>query len=133
MRLSHEKIWNEFAEKIKDLSGENIYKCYQCGKCSAGCPIVDHMDIIPSQIMRLIQMGAEKDILDANTAWLCSSCLQCAAKCPKGVDVAKLMDTIRDILMRDGAEKVELKKIADEMWEKIPQQALVARFRKTDS
>ena len=130
MKLDREKIFADFIKKVEELSGENIYACYQCGKCSAGCPLVEHMDILPHTIVRLIQLGAEKEVLDAKTVWLCSTCLQCMAKCPKGVDVAKIMDVLREILKRKGVDKAELEKIAGEMWKKIPQQALVAHFRK---
>ncbi|MFQ5951809.1 MAG: 4Fe-4S dicluster domain-containing protein [Candidatus Omnitrophota bacterium] len=131
MKISRKEAQSKFIVKIEELSGENIYKCYQCGKCSAGCPIVGHMDILPNQIIRLIQLGSEKEVLDSKTIWLCSSCLQCAAKCPKGVDVAKIMDTLREVLKREGVDKVELKKIAEKMWKKLPQQLIVCRFRKS--
>lgn len=130
MELSRKKTQSELIEKIQELSGQNIYACYQCGKCSAGCPVVGHMDILPNQIIRLIQLGDEKKVSGSNTAWLCSSCLQCAAKCPKGVDVAAIMETLRVYLKRKGVDKMELKKIAEEVWKKLPQQALVCRFRK---
>lgn len=130
MKLSHKKVCNEFIKKIEELSGQNIYACYQCGKCSAGCPIVGHMDILPNQIIRVIQLGAHEEALDSKTIWLCSSCLQCMAKCPKGVDLAKIMDSLRTVLKRKGVDKMEIKKIAKEMWKKMPQQALVSGFRK---
>lgn len=130
MEISREKITAEFIKKVEELSGENIYACYQCGKCSAGCPIVDHMDILPHTIVRLLQLGCKDEILSSKTVWLCSSCLQCMAKCPKGVDLAKIMDTLRDILHRQGVDKSEIKKISEAMWKKMPQQALVVKFRK---
>ena len=130
MKISQKEIINKFTAKVEELSGENVYACYQCGKCSAGCPLVEHMDILPHTIIRLLQMGFSREISDSETIWLCSSCLQCMAKCPKGVDVAKIMDTLREVLRRQGVDKTELTKITEEMWEKMPQQALVVRFRK---
>jgi len=130
MKISRKKLIDDFTVKVEELSGENINACYQCGKCSAGCPIVDHMDILPNQIIRLIQLDAKKEVLESKTIWFCSSCLQCMAKCPKGVDLAKIMDALREILKREGIDKTELKKITEEMWKKMPQQALVVRFRK---
>lgn len=130
MKLSRLTLQNEFVKKIEELSGQNIYACYQCGKCSAGCPLVEHMDILPNQIIRLIQLGQEKEVWAAKTMWLCASCLQCIAKCPKGVDLAKIMESLREVLKRAGVDKIELKAIAQEMWKYLPQQALVARFRK---
>lgn len=130
MELSRKNLQEEFILKIEELSGENIYACYQCGKCSAGCPVAGHMDILPHAIIRLIQLGADKEVLDSKTIWLCSSCLQCMAKCPKGVDLAKIMEALRAVLLRQGIDKMELKKITAELWKKLPQQLLVAEFRK---
>ncbi len=133
MELLREEIQNEFVKKIEELSGQNVYACYQCGKCSAGCPLVGQMDILPHTILRLLQMGQKKEALDSETPWFCATCLQCSVKCPKGVDVAGIMDALREFLRRNGVEKMELQKIADRMWKKIPQQGLVSGFRKFSS
>src|SRR4030043_949256 len=125
MELSRKDFEKELIVKIEELSGQNIYACYQCGKCSAGCPLVEHMDILPHTIIRLIQLGCENEVLDSKTIWFCSSCLQCMAKCPKGVDLAKIMDALRAVLLRKGIDKMELKEITEELWKKLPQQALV--------
>ena len=130
MKLLRKKIRKEFIKKIEELSGENIYACYQCGKCSAGCPLVDHMDILPNQIIRLLQLGEEEEVLNSKTVWICSTCMQCMAKCPKGINLAKIMDSLREILKRSGVDKMEIKKISEEMWKKLPQQAMVVKFRK---
>ena len=133
MKLSRKDVQKEFIKKIEELSGQNIGACYQCGNCSAGCPIVDHMDILPNQVIRLIQLGSDNEVLASETIWLCASCLQCMAKCPKGVDLAKIMDALRTVLRRQGVDKMQIEKIAGEMWKKLPQQALVSRFRKFSS
>lgn len=130
MKLSKDKINCEFVERIEELSAQNVYACYQCGKCSAGCPIVDHMDILPHTIIRLLQLGSEEEILNSKTIWLCSSCMQCAVKCPKSIDVTRVMDTLREFAKRNGANKADLEKISQKLWKKLPQQALVMRFRK---
>lgn len=130
MKLSQKELQKELIKKVEELSGENIYACYQCGKCSAGCPVAEHMDILPHTIIRLIQLGSDTETLNSKTIWLCASCLQCVAKCPKGVDLAKIMESLRQILIRQGVDKMELKNIAEELWKKIPQQAIVVKFRK---
>ena len=67
--ISIKNIKSKFIDKVEELSGENIYTCYQCGKCSAGCPSISEMDISPCEIIRLVQLGQEKftfDILNRN-------------------------------------------------------------------
>ncbi len=133
MKLSRKEAQKEFIKKLEELSGQNMLACYQCGNCSAGCPLVEYMDILPHQIIRLIQLGAEEEILKSDTAWYCASCLQCMARCPKGVDLAKIMEALRTILHRKGIEKVDIEAITEEMWKKLPQQMLVSGFRKLSS
>jgi heterodisulfide reductase subunit C len=52
VELSSEKVKSDFVKKVEELSGQNILSCYQCGKCSAGCPSSYAMDLLPSQVIR---------------------------------------------------------------------------------
>jgi heterodisulfide reductase subunit C len=84
---------------IKDIlekgCGQKVMRCYQCGKCSAGCPISFKMEHLPNQIIRMIQLGMEKEVLSSQTIWLCASCLACTARCPREIDIAEIMDFLR--------------------------------------
>jgi heterodisulfide reductase subunit C len=131
-RLSAEDIHNELVQKVEELSGENMHACYQCGKCSAGCPFGKAMDLLPSQVIRLLQLGDE-EVLECQTIWLCSSCFTCATRCPKGIDLSKIMEALRTILLRKGFDKVKIKQIDPEKIDEVPQQLLVCGFRKLTS
>ena len=52
INLSRKKIKDPFVGKVEELSGQNLLACYQCGKCSAGCPAVSQMDILPNHPIR---------------------------------------------------------------------------------
>jgi len=83
--LDKEKIIDEradFVDLISELSGEDVRQCYQCGKCMAGCPMMEEMDLTPSQVMRAVQAGLKDLALDCRTIWCCSGCETCAARCP---------------------------------------------------
>ncbi len=121
---------SEDFEYFKEISGENIFACYQCGNCSAGCPAADFMDIAPHEIIRLLQLGQIDEILKANTIWICASCVTCRVRCPKGVDLSKIMEGLRQLVLRNKENYVELNKIENELREKLPQIALVGNFRK---
>jgi heterodisulfide reductase subunit C len=82
-------------EQIKKLSGEDIGKCIQCGKCTAGCPVAVDMDYVPNQVMQLIRMNERECLLRANTFWFCAACQTCSARCPEDIDIAKIMNTLR--------------------------------------
>jgi heterodisulfide reductase subunit B len=81
--------------------GENVFLCYQCVKCTSGCPLSDHFDLTPNQVMRALQLGDES-VLESKTIWLCASCQTCTTRCPQGLDIAGIMDTLRIEAKRRG-------------------------------
>jgi len=85
------------AARLEAISHAHSADCYQCGKCSAGCPMADKMDLLPNQLVRLVQMGKPERALKSQAIWLCVSCQTCAARCPKSVDCAGLMDALRQV------------------------------------
>jgi heterodisulfide reductase subunit C2 len=69
--------------------------CYQCGKCSAGCPVAERMDIGPNRLIRLVQLDRIDKAAASLSAWECVSCQTCTTRCPKSVDCAGVMDMLR--------------------------------------
>jgi heterodisulfide reductase subunit C len=86
------KISPDLAQRILDELGENVYLCYQCVKCSAGCPMGEFFDWQPNQIMRAIQLGQEDIALESETPWLCAGCQTCSTRCPQGLDITAIME-----------------------------------------
>lgn len=82
----------DLARRVEEATGQNVYLCYQCVKCSSGCPVSRFFDWQPNQIMRAIQLGKEDIALRATTPWLCASCQTCTTRCPQGLDIAGIMD-----------------------------------------
>ena len=121
-----------FRDKVMELAGDDIKICYQCGECSGGCPESAAMDLLPNQVMHKIQLGDES-VLDTNTFWICSSCLVCSARCPKGIDIAKVMESLREISLRAKKRYVELEALTKEELEDLPQIALISSFKKQTS
>ncbi len=133
IEISSPRVQSEFMGKVAELSGQNLNLCYQCGKCSAGCPMSFAMDLLPNQIMRLVQLGLEGDIADSKTIWLCASCFTCTVRCPKGVDISRVMEALRLITLRKNIDFVEPSRISPETIAEFPQVALVSGFRKLTS
>ena len=131
--LSPERLRGEFVRKVEEISGQNLLSCYQCGKCSAGCPMVSSMDVLPNQLMRLAQLGLEEDVAESNVVWVCASCLACAVRCPRGVDLAKVMETLRAIALRKNVDYIDPTQIPPESLAAFPQIALVSSFMKGTS
>lgn len=130
LKLSKESLHNDTIKEIEELSGQKLLSCYQCGKCSAGCPMVAAMDILPNQIIRLLQLGQNEEVLASKTIWICASCFTCEARCPKGIDLSKIMEAIRVLLQRKGVDFIEVSKLSEEELEDAPQQLLVCSSRK---
>lgn len=121
--------------KVEELSGENLYSCYQCGKCSGGCPAISSMDILPNQIIKLLQLGRYQarlsdEALKSKTIWICASCFTCTARCPKGVDLAKVMEALRQITLRKNIDYTKVRELSQKEIAELPQIALVSNFRK---
>lgn len=91
------------------------------------------MDLLPNKVMRLVQLGLEEDIADSKTIWLCASCLICTVRCPKGVDISRVMEALRLITLRKNINFVEPSRISPESIVEFPQIALVSGFRKLTS
>ena len=119
-----------FIDRIEELSGENVFACYQCGRCSAGCPMAPEMDLLPNQIIRLVQMGLLEDVLKSKTLFLCASCFTCESRCPKGIDMARVMEAVRHVLDPKGKDAFGPGEISPELAKELPQQVMVALCRK---
>ena len=91
-------------KKIEELSGQKISACFQCEKCTNGCPVTFAMDIAPHQAMRLLHLGLVDKILQSNIMWVCASCETCSTRCPNDIDIAHIMDTLRQTAQREGVK-----------------------------
>ncbi len=130
IRISARKYENELAARVQELSNQNIFACFQCGTCTAGCPFVESMDLLPDKLIRHLMYGMP-DVLESNTIWLCASCFMCAERCPRDIDVARVMEALRQIKLRQNVDHGNMSALSGEELENIPQIALVSYLRKT--
>jgi heterodisulfide reductase subunit C2 len=128
-QISVDKVRGSFVRQVEEISGQDLLACNQCGKCSAGCPVASAMELLPSQAIRKAQLGME-EVLESNTIWICASCLTCVARCPKGVDLPRLMEALRQIALRKGVAKLDLGALPPELVQAAPQLAIVGGYRK---
>ena len=90
------------AQTVGKGCGENAYKCYQCKKCTTGCPVAGYAGMHPAQIMRAVQLGQLDMVFDDKFIWLCTGCETCTTRCPQGIDIAAIMDELRMIAREEG-------------------------------
>jgi heterodisulfide reductase subunit C2 len=88
---------------VNELAHTRVEDCYQCGKCTAGCPMADVMDIMPNQIVRMAQLEELGRAIACGAIWECVSCQTCTQRCPKNVDITGVMDAMRQISVEKGA------------------------------
>ena len=128
-RISLATVRGDFVRQVETISGQNLMACNQCGKCSAGCPVAFSMDILPSQVIRMGQLGLD-EILDSQTIWTCAACLTCVARCPKGIDLSRIMEAMRIIKMEKVGNRLDADAISPELASVVPQLAIIGGFRK---
>jgi len=99
---------NDFLEEVNaKINGVPIQRCYHCRKCTAGCPLAFAMEHNPNRVIRLIQMGRREEVLGSATIWLCVSCETCITRCPNEVDIARMMDVLRQMAIETGVAAKE--------------------------
>ena len=131
--LSRQIINDPFVSKVEELSGQSLLACYQCGKCSAGCPNVCEMDLLPNQIIRYAQLGLKDELLESKSIWVCASCMTCDVRCPKGINVAEVLEAIRLILLRQRKDHLDVQNLSDAEKAGVPPIALISSMRKFTS
>ena len=131
--LSRNNAGRRFVARIELLADQNLMACYQCGKCSAGCPMAAWMDILPNQIIHLAQLGQEQRLLNSKAIWLCVSCMTCNTRCPKGVRIAETIEAMRQIKLRARQDHLQVDQVSDETLRSVPPIALISSMRKFTS
>jgi heterodisulfide reductase subunit C len=122
-----------FKKKVMEISGENFHKCYQCGTCSGSCPMAEHITVLPRRVMAFLQLGNREKLEQSNTPWTCASCHTCMVRCPRGIDIPKLMEALRLIQLRQNINQIEPSSISKKEIVDLPQIAMVSGFRKLTS
>ncbi|SRR6056297_107097 len=86
----------------KNISYQNTSLCYQCAKCSSGCPVIEEMDVYPHQVIHLASLGLEEKVLNTETIWICANCYACAVKCPNDIDITGIMNNLKQKALEKG-------------------------------
>jgi len=91
-----------FRRRLDALGVGQVARCMQCMRCGSGCPAAFAMDLTPPQVIRMAALGLREQVLSCKTIWVCSSCVTCTARCPMEIDVAGVMDALKEIAIEDG-------------------------------
>jgi heterodisulfide reductase subunit C2 len=84
-------------QAVEEMSGVSLDACYQCRKCSAGCPVAGPARSAPSEIIRRLHLGAGDELLENGLVWMCLSCETCYGRCPMEINFAAVIDALRSL------------------------------------
>ena len=98
---------DHFLSRIEGETNENLSACYQCERCTNGCPVSHYMDIKPHQVIRYVQLGWREELLCSGTIWICLSCETCTTYCPNEVGVAETINHLRTMAAQSVIEPKE--------------------------
>ncbi len=105
--ISKGKSAQGLLQEVQEISGVDLSKCYQCKKCTSGCPVSGMAKCPPSEMMRRLHLGLGEELLGSDILWMCVSCETCSTRCPMGIDVAAVMDALRKLAVQRGSAKPE--------------------------
>jgi len=131
MKVTTGTVNSSLLKEVEEISGQKVSACFQCGKCTGGCPVVSAMDIFPHRVLRLAQLGLVEELLHSRTLWICASCQTCDSRCPREVDIPKVIEALRLLLLRrKGGNRLHPAGLTARVRANAPQQGLVSAFRK---
>lgn len=93
-----------FIQEVEERSGQRFGSCFHCMACSGGCPVSDIMDYLPNQIVRMMQLGLRKEVLESKAIWCCVGCYSCVSQCPNRVHIPYMMDALRELALEEGVK-----------------------------
>ena len=107
LRIKTGKADKGIVAAVEEISGVDLSVCYQCKKCSSGCPVAELAESLPSEIMRRLHLGQGDELLESELIWTCASCETCSARCPMGIDVAAVIDALRFLALEKAGGKAK--------------------------
>ncbi len=127
--ISFGALESEAQTKVAEISGEIAGRCMQCGTCSSVCPMVEAMDVTVRQTMLLLQHGRAEELAESKTGSVCAACHACEVRCPRGIEIPRMMEALRLVKLRRNEDLVDPRAIPREKLREMPPIAMVAGFR----
>jgi len=106
-RIIKQKVPGNLLKAVRGKADVNVSACYQCKKCSIGCPVADWTESPPSEIIRRLQLGAGDELLQTDLIWTCLSCETCYARCPNQINFPAVIDALKSIALEKGVARPE--------------------------
>jgi heterodisulfide reductase subunit C len=135
--ITESQLDKGLVEDVEEKAHTKVSSCFQCLKCSSGCPLSREMDFLPAQIIRMLNLGLRNEVLKSRTIWICASCETCTTRCPNDIDIAHVMDTLREMSLRAGVsvEEQNLRSFheaflsAIKTWGRVHELEMIGRYK----
>lgn len=99
MQAAKTIVSKEAFEKLLDR--EKLKYCFECGICTASCPIAELMgeDYNPRTLLEKTVLNPE-NVLTSYALWLCASCYRCYRRCPQSIKLPDIFLYMRKIAVK---------------------------------
>lgn len=118
-----EKYRSSFLKEVETNVEEGgwVKMCMQCGVCSGSCPLGPHWEHPPQEIFMMIRAGKREAVLSSSSMWMCTSCYNCIARCPRGLPITHIMHGLATYAKRLGLQPKEqpTAKFAQKFWDNL--------------
>ncbi len=128
--ISAKTLRGPLTRKILEISGQDPNLCFQCGLCAGSCPMTGEMEVYTRKMMHMLQLGLADSMTAQKMAYLCASCHTCEVRCPRGIEIPKVVEALRLVTLRKGENFIAPEAIDKDKLKQMPQAALVAGLRK---
>ena len=85
----------QLLKEFKEYGAVGVEKCFNCGNCTAICPLASDEYNFPRDVIRRVQIGQKERLTEGLDPWLCYYCGDCSATCPKGAEPGETMMAAR--------------------------------------
>jgi quinone-modifying oxidoreductase, subunit QmoC len=128
-----EQYRNNFLREVEKNveEGEWVKMCMQCGVCSGSCPLGPHWEHPPQEIFMMIRANKREEVLTSSSMWMCTSCYNCIARCPRGLPITHIMHGLAHYAKRIGIASKEqpTAKFAQKFWNNLTSKGRVNELR----
>ncbi|MFA7633971.1 MAG: 4Fe-4S dicluster domain-containing protein [Thiohalomonadaceae bacterium] len=99
-----QKYRSDFLKEVEANveEGHWVKMCMQCGVCSGSCPLGPYWEHPPQELFMMIRAGKREEVLSTESMWMCTSCYNCMARCPRGLPITHIMHGLASYAKRLG-------------------------------
>jgi ferredoxin len=80
---------------LQQYGAFDVAACFNCGNCTAVCPLTDDDATFPRRLIRYAQVGMKEELLASKELWTCYYCGECSETCPRQAEPGEFMAAAR--------------------------------------